>query len=70
MVAIIMCAPTCTCLLMVKEYNVILLMTCVFSPCIVREGRLEVVKYLIEVQGCSAGCTDNRGQTPLHHACV
>ena len=36
---------------------------------IVRADRLEVVKYLIEVQGCSAGCTDNRGQTPLHHAC-
>ena len=36
-------------------------------PC--RGGELEIVKYLIEVQGCSAGCTDNRGQTPLHLAC-
>ena len=35
-------------------------------PC--RYGKLEIVKYLIEVQGCSAGCTDNSGQTPLHYA--
>ena len=34
-----------------------------------RLGQLTVVQYLIEVQGCSAGCTDNNGQTPLHHAC-
>ena len=36
---------------------------------IVRYGHLEVMKYLIEVQGCSAGCTDNGGRTPLHYAC-
>ena len=36
---------------------------------IARWGHLEVVKYLIEVQGCSAGCTDNFGRTPLHRAC-
>ena len=35
----------------------------------VRFDRLEIVKYLIEVQGCSAGCTDNSGQNPLHLAC-
>ena len=34
-----------------------------------RWGRLEVVKYLIEAQGCSAGCTDKKGRTPLHRAC-
>ena len=39
------------------------------SSHIVRDGRLELVKYLIEVQGCSAGCTDDFGQTPLHLAC-
>ena len=38
-------------------------------PHIVRWSHLEVVKYLIEVQECSAGCTDNSGQTPLHLAC-
>ena len=38
-----------------------------FCPC--RNGKLEIVKYLIEVQGCSAGCTDNSGRTPLHLAC-
>ena len=65
-----MCA--CICLLMVKEYNVIFLMNdlCSFlSIHIVRSGHLEVVKYLIEIQRCSAGCTDNDGKTPLHHAC-
>ena len=36
---------------------------------IVRSGHLEVVKYLIEVRGCSAGCTNCWGQTPLYHAC-
>ena len=36
---------------------------------IVRSGRLEVVKYLIEAQGCSADCTDKDGWTPLHYAC-
>ena len=30
---------------------------------------LETMKYLIGVQGCSAGCTDNSGRTPLHLAC-
>jgi ankyrin repeat protein len=34
-----------------------------------RWGELEIVKYLVEVQGCSAVCTDNRGVTPLHMAC-
>ena len=38
-----------------------------FYPC--RGGELEIVKYLMEVQGCSAGYTDNSGQTPLHLAC-
>ena len=37
---------------------------------IVRCRRIEVAKYLIEVHGCSAGCTDNSGQTPLHLACL
>ena len=36
---------------------------------IVRSGCLELVKYLIEVQGCSAGCTEDDGETPLHYAC-
>ena len=36
---------------------------------IIRCGHLEVVKYLIEVQGCSAGCTNFLEQTPLHDAC-
>ena len=34
-----------------------------------RNGELEIVKYLIEVQGFSAGCTDNSGRTPLHLSC-
>ena len=38
-----------------------------FYPC--RNGTLEIVKCLIEVQRCSAGCTDDSGQTPLHLAC-
>ena len=38
-------------------------------PHIVRFGHLEVVKYLIEVHGCSTGCTNNHEQTPLHYAC-
>ena len=46
--------------------NVILLL---FPPHIARFGELELVKYLIEVQGCSTGCTDYDGQTPLHLAC-
>ena len=37
---------------------------------IVRNGRLEVLKYLIEVQGCSAGCTTDSGWTPLCLACL
>ena len=41
----------------------------VYSSHIVRYGKLEVVKYLIEVEGCSTGCTDESGQTPLHRAC-
>ena len=36
---------------------------------IVRSSELEVVKYLIEAQGCSTDCTDEDGRTPLHHAC-
>ena len=36
---------------------------------IVRCGHLEVVKYLVEVQGVSAGCTDHWKLTPLHRAC-
>ena len=36
---------------------------------IVRHGRLEVVKYLIEVQDCSTGCTDYWKRIPLHYAC-
>ena len=36
---------------------------------IVRYGHLEVVKYLIEIQGCSTGCTSDTGRTPLHYAC-
>lgn len=47
---------TCTCIL-------------ILLPRIVRYGRLQVVKYLVEVLGCSTGCTDSRGQTPLHVAC-
>ena len=39
------------------------------STHIVRAGHLEVVKYLIEVQGCSAECTDVFGRTPLRLAC-
>ena len=38
-----------------------------FYPC--RGGVLEIVKYLVEVQRCSARCTDNSGRTPLHLAC-
>ena len=30
---------------------------------------LEVVKYLVEVQGCSMEYTNNIGQTPLHEVC-
>ena len=47
-------------------------MCLLFPPHInVRSGELEVVtvKYLMEVQGCSARCTDNSGQTPLHCTC-
>jgi ankyrin repeat protein len=40
-----------------------------FPPYIVRFGHLEVMKYLIEVQGCSIGYTDSLGRTPLHLAC-
>ena len=36
---------------------------------IFRLGKLQVVKYLIEVQGCSAECTDIFGKTLLHQAC-
>ena len=36
---------------------------------IFRRGELEMVKYLIEEQRCSVGCTDNQGRTVLHHAC-
>ena len=35
----------------------------------VRLGYLEVITYLIEVQGYSAGYTGRGGQTLLHHAC-
>ena len=34
-----------------------------------RYGKLNIAKYLIE-RGCSAGCTDNSGRTPLHEACM
>ena len=52
-------------------YNVTCLIVhdCVSMALIVRSGELEVVKYLIEAQGCSADCTDKVGMTPLHHAC-
>ena len=40
----------------------------VFS-CTTRSGRLETIKYLIEEQGCSTGCTNSLGWTPLHVAC-
>ena len=35
-----------------------------------RFGHLDVVKYLVEVQGCAAGSVDGVGYTPLHFACV
>ena len=41
----------------------------VHTHVIIRWGKLVVVKYLIEVQGCSTECTDNSGQTPLYLAC-
>ena len=38
--------------------------------CIMRRFcRLEVVKYLIEIHGCSLEYTDNIGKTPLHEVC-
>ena len=52
-----------TCLIVLYMHD------CVSMVFIVRWGKLEVVKYLIEAQGCSANCTDKGGQTPLHRAC-
>ena len=40
-----------------------------FHTSIHRYGKLSIVKYLIEVRGCSAGCTDDSGLTLLHLAC-
>ena len=38
--------------------------------CIMRRFcHLEVVKYLIEIHGCSLEYTDNIGKTPLHEVC-
>ena len=57
----------------VKQYTCLIVRyvhDCVSMALIVRSGKLEVVKYLIEAQGCSADCTDKDGQTPLHHACL
>ena len=42
---------------------------CVSMALIVRYGELEVVKYLIEAQGCSVDCTNKDEITPLHLAC-
>ena len=50
-----------------SEYDVNCTAHAHFYPC--RSGKLEIVKYLIRVQRCSAGCTDNSGLTPLHLAC-
>ena len=52
-----------TCLIVLYVYD------CVTMALIVRFGELEVVKYLIEAQGCSTDCTDKYGLTPLHLAC-
>ena len=56
----------------IKLSDVLYMHYCVYHFCIapiVRFGKLEVVKYLIEAQGCSADCTDKVRQTPLHLAC-
>ena len=50
------------------QYDTLNDLCSVFFPTY-RCGHLEVVKYLIEVQGCSTGCTDGDGKTPLHLAC-
>jgi len=34
-----------------------------------RKGQLEVARMLIDEFNCNAQCTDNKGWTPLHHAC-
>ena len=56
----------------VKQYTCLIVLYmhyCDSIALIVRWGKLEMVKYLIEAQGCSADCTDYDGMTPLHHAC-
>ena len=52
-----------TCLIVLYVHD------CVSMALIVRDGQLEVVKYLIEAQGCSTDCTNKLGMTPLHFAC-
>ena len=56
----------------VKQYTCLIVRYvhyCDSMALIVRWSQLEVVKYLIEAQGCSADCTDKHGRTPLHDAC-
>lgn len=49
-----------------SPYNIIVIVIILFF----RFGHLEVVKYLVEAQGCIAGSVDGVGCTPLHFACV
>ena len=49
--------------------NFELYFTTYFSHTSFSKGNIEMVKYLIEVQGCSATTTDDNKQTPLHSAC-
>lgn len=41
-----------------------------FNSCVYcREGRLEVVLYLVGVANCDSSAQSNDGRTPLHWAC-
>ena len=50
--------------------NFELCFTTYFSHTSFSQGNVEMVKYFIEVQGCSATTTDDYKQTPLHYACL
>ena len=56
------------CYIFAYTFNMYLTMSFPYA-CIIRDGRLKMAKYLIEEQGCSVGCTDNEGHTPLLLAC-
>ena len=53
--------------------NVLVMLVLYVESCVhlslLRYGKLEVARYLIEHATCQPDCKDNSGQTPLHHAC-